>query len=322
MVKNKIKEKLYPVYLLRGSDSLTKSEYVESLKNRVSENYPDFECITFYGGQQNTEEIINEIISPGLFAPYKIIKVKEADKLLKKGSSFRKFLVEYSKKEAHDSILILTTAKERLDIKGEIKSCDFKAPYQDKMPSWIISRAKKMGKQITPEAASLLAFKCGRNLFAADAELKKIIISFPLKKRVGTEEVKDVTGAYKKDDIFGYLDSLMNSDIDKALKILKNLLDFGDEPLRIIAMINWKLKQMIEARILMDRGCSEEDIINRMKLRPAFRYRGICFKLKKFSLKKLSRGYELLKEADLKLKSTGSEGRLVLEKFTFELLCC
>lgn len=314
----------HPVYILSGDNHLSKSEFKEKLSSQIKKSYGSVEHIFFYASEDAPEDIINEVLSSSLFNKHKIIFVAQAEKLItKKNQEIVEFIKNYSKRKEYPSTLILITEDKKISLLGKLPGKNFKTIYESKMPSWIMTRMRSMGKQINNDAAQFIAFRCGRNLQAVSAELQKLILAYPGKKRITLDDVKGYIGTYQKNDIFGYLDAVMDLDRKKALATLDNLIEFGEEPLKIVSMLKWKLQQMITAKFLMQKGLSEKNIITKMKLKPAFLYRGMCRKLEKFSIDKLILGYEDLKETDIKLKSSGSANKkLLLEKFSLSLLTC
>jgi DNA polymerase-3 subunit delta len=312
-------EKITPVYILCGNDDFTKNKTEDEIQEKLTKEYGNCERVILNGQRDSVRDIIEESLGATLFSPVKLLIIRNADKILNK--EFKTFLTGFSERKDPPSILIIESREKSVAGLKDIPSHRIDVPYENKLPAWISQELSVKGKKISFEAASLLVFLCGRNLSYLSRELEKLAAAYPDKTSYDTEDVRTVTGAHKKNDIFAYLNALVDGDEKKSLLLLDNLLSYGAEPLQIIGMLKWKFQQMIAARMLMDKGRKENEIIRLMKLQPAFLYKGFTGRLKKFPLNKLLDNYDSLYRADTELKTGSADKSLVLEKFTLKFFC-
>lgn len=317
ILRDILDEEIKPVYIFTGNDGYTKEKLAKEIEKKLTEKYGSCNFVTFDGKENTAQEIIAEASNSSLFTSIGLIIVKRGDILLS-DESFKKFLEDFFQKDNPPNIVIIETEKERAFKK--LKQDKINTPYENQLPGWIKKSFSSKGKHITDDAANLLAFYCGRNLFNITREIEKIITAYPDKETYHIEEVRNIAGSHKKDDIFGYLNALVDGNEKKSLVLLEDLLKFGTEPIQIVGMLKWKLQQMITARALMEKGLNEKDILEKMNLMPRFFYRGFCSKLKKYPRAKLLENYNRLFETDLELKTASTDKFLHLEKFTFQFL--
>ncbi len=314
ILRDILDEEVKPVYIFSGDDTYTKRRLEKEIEKKLIKKFGSCSVIILDGKEDNPRKIIDESSNSTLFASITLIIVKRGDIPLA-DENFMGFLERIGRMHSLTNIIIVETEKE---IK-KLKSFKIDTPYENQLPAWIKKNLNSKGKRISDDAANLLVFYCGRNLFNITRELEKIITAYSDKKSYCIEDVKDIAGAHKRDDIFGYLKALETADEKKSLQLLENLLRFGAEPIQIVSMLRWKLQQMITARALMKKGLDEKEIIAKMNLRPYF-YRGFCSRLKRFTIEKLLKNYDRLCEIDLELKTTSTDKILLLEKFTFQFL--
>jgi DNA polymerase-3 subunit delta len=314
--KKILSDKIEPVYIFAGTDTYTKEKIEKEIESRLQKQYGNCEVVSMDAKTHEPNAIMSEILNSTLFSNIKLVKIKNGDTLLS-NDSFKDFIIDFYDTENPPSIVVLETEKSKKIKKLTIHKID--TPYDNQIPNWIRENMQSYGKYITDDAANLLAFYCGRNLHNISSEIKKIITAHPDKETYHIEEIRSISGSYKNDDIFAYLNALEASDEKKSLLFLNNLLKFGTEPVQIVAMLKWKIQQMIVARTLMDQGLKEREIIQKMKLLPYF-YKGFCMKLKKFTAKKLLESYDSLCSLDMDLKSSSTDKFLLLENFTFQFL--
>lgn len=305
-----------PVKVLFGSDSYTKDLLEDRAVREVEKAYGGCEVFKFDGLSDTASDLLDELLNISLFSPAKVLILRNAEKIL--DNEFKAFLKEYSKKENITSFLIIELDKMPAALRA-LPSQKLDPPYENKMPDWILSEASSKNINMSRDAAELLFFYCGRDLRLIVSELKKLSAAFPEKKLITVENVKSVASSHFSDDMFGYIDALIDGD-KKALLLLENLLKYNTEPLNIAGALKWKLQQMLTVRMLMNKGGRESDIIKKAALRPPFMYRGFCRRVERFSLERLLQLYDELQKTDLKMKSLPVGRRLLIEEFSFKFL--
>jgi len=214
---------------------------------------------------------------------------------------------------------------------------------KDRMLEAAGSVLRRRGKSMDPEAMIALGRKTGFELRKSMAELEKIIAYTGERKRIEEADVEDVVGRTKEDSIFELTASLTAKNPSQALLTLKDLLDQGVHPLVILAMITREMRFLLHASLLLatgrfDRFDPRMDFSrfqttvmpvvkdwssaggNRLELtsqHPYVIYNAFRFS-ERFSGEELVRHLEALLDADLALKTTGQDPRLVLERL---ILC-
>ncbi|GEM_PF-2452684 len=311
--------KIGPIYILSGDDYYSKEKFIKKIESEIKNKHGDCEKSVLDSDSISVDEVKSQLSTASLFSKGRIVIVKNADSLFRK--KFKSFLNNYIRKKNPASIGVFETER----VPGKVKDIQvkkFRAPYESKMPSWIKNEVKEKGKAITYDAAKLLTFYCGRNLHNTAAEIDKIFTAYPFEESYGIKHVRNIAASHKKDDIFGFLDALVDRDKKKALLLLDNILRYGQpgEPIKITSMIKWKMQQIIGARALTSKGASEREIIKSLNLKPAFLYKGFCRKINRFSLNSLYFLYDKLCKLDISIKSSTVDEKILLEEFIFRFL--
>ena len=306
------------LYILAGTDDYSKSAMETKIENRLRKDSDSCDVVVLDATQTDARSVMYEASNPGLFAERTLMIVRRADSLLSE-ESFIDFLRDFTKKDG-PNVLVIETQASTAKIR-KLRPVKMDLPYENQLPGWITGQFRSNGKSITDDAANLLALLCGRNLLSLSSEIDKILTAYPDEKRYGFEHVSEIAGPHKKDVIFGYLDALLEGNQKKASLLLTELLHFKTEPVQIVGMIRWRVQQMITARYYMDRGIGEANIIKKMKLSP-YLYRGFCSKLRKYPIRKLLAGYDLLHKTDLQIKNSTQDKAVLLQMFTLKFLTC
>lgn len=140
----------------------------------------------------------------------------------------------------------------------------------------------------------------------------KVSLSSPLVKRVRRQGGRIFGFAEKiPQNIFPFLDALGRKDEGYSFLELDRLLQQGSEPVYILTMIVYHLRNL--ARVLFDPQESKKG------LHP-FVYKKTAAQAKNFSPEEITRLYDRAFYADLALKTSVQDGRLILSRLVAEMV--
>ena len=203
------------------------------------------------------------------------------------------------------------------------------------------------GKSLTDDAWSLLGKKTGFNLRQATNALEKLILHAGERRVIAGEDVAALIGKTREDSVFQLTAALAEKNMALGLAILDELMVRGTPPLMILAMLARELRFLLQAKILllygplggfdakMDFSAFQGRMYPRLKTLSASSGSGqrgielagqhpyVIFQTLKnvgrFSYGLLVGCLESLAEADLQMKSTGKNPRLLLERFILKI---
>ncbi len=183
------------------------------------------------------------------------------------------------------------------DPRGRVIAFDFPQSLRD----WLVNRAAAHGAQIESPAAQLLAQRIGEDLTLADSELAKLAAFTNCERPIQAEDVKLLTPYTPEASIFEMVDAMGQRDGQRALRLLRQLLESGDEPLRVFGMIVRQYRMLIQMREYLDRGGRPHQAWQVLGLNE-FVARKIAEQARHYSLRLLERIYRRLLETDLAMK--------------------
>ena len=99
---------------------------------------------------------------------------------------------------------------------------------------------------------------------------------------------------------------------------LSQLMQTGEPPLKILAMITSQFRLLTKARSFSDQGMRGESIKRALKM-PDFIWRKLSPQVHKFSREQLDRCFQLLLQADLALKTQAVSKKVILERLIMDL---
>jgi DNA polymerase III subunit delta len=279
--------------------------------------------------------ILDEVRTPSMFAPKKLVVVDPADLLFKKADSEmderrlgnRELLENYLEAPSDFATLVLVVASwpkttrlhKALDKVGAIRWCESIKPQQ--APPWIVSRAKNAyGKAIDPAAATRLADLIGPDLQRLDNELAKLSLYQPDNPAITVQAVDALVGFQHEQEIWDMINALASRDAATALKKINEIWSPGSkiEYTATGAVFSW-LHQVIRARELVDRRLPDAVIGRELKIWPPDRAQKVLALARSWGLSGAARWSAAMLQMDVANKSSLGEPRRNLEKFVVQI---
>lgn len=200
-------------------------------------------------------------------------------------------------------------------------SCVNFVPEKITLQNELTDYAKKnFGKTLDKNLATELMSRCQnhsvRELFN---EVKKIC-EFETEKTITQKSISVTNESKEKIKIFALPKLILSGETAKAVNMLNDILEQGEEPIAIVSVISGEYIDMFRVKALVNRGKS-------IALLPEiFDYKSKEFRIKNAerncknrSLKDIKKDLRLITEADKKLKSTNISPKLILNELVVKL---
>jgi DNA polymerase-3 subunit delta len=126
---------------------------------------------------------------------------------------------------------------------------------QDETIARVKTRLEREGFSIEPDALDLLLDSVGTQLIDLANELDKIMLSSGDTTTITRDTVAAVVGKYRTENLFGFLDRIGKSDQRDIVYRLNRVLDGGEEPVFVLAMLLRRVLQLLYVNLLFgERG--------------------------------------------------------------------
>ncbi|MEE8637684.1 MAG: DNA polymerase III subunit delta [Candidatus Margulisiibacteriota bacterium] len=301
------------IYLFFGEEEFLIQEKVEEFKKSIVN--PSWNLEQIDGQEPDQERIVSALQTNPLLGGEKLVIIKHADLKLKEWEDLAPSL------EAVPSgitVIFWAGAVDKrakfyklIDRIGEV--CEFK-PFaeweQDQVVSWIVRRARSLGKEIGNPAALSLQEICGNSLFKLASEIDKLITFVGEKRSIGEEDVAALASPGEISN-FALSEAVATKDLKKALSAFRILYKNRGDFFQLLSLLATQYRIMLQIKNLAEKNSKK--IAQVLGASPYF-VRKCMEKTKYFKEEELRGNLELLLDADLRLKS----GESLLS--TFELL--
>ena len=316
--------KWHPVYFLYGEEDFFQRELVTALTRRwITPDNRDFNLETFEAKASSVQEWIGACKTLSFFGGEKLVIVRGLDEFKWDDANVPP-LLDYASNPVPDACLVLTARKadrKRKIYKGltKIKGAgECTAPKEGALIPWLRNRAKESERTLSAGAARLMIERVGLKPGQLAGELEKVITFAGQAKSIDEKAVMEVVGETRLENIFAMTDALKSKNTAQALKVLRNQLAHGEEPIKLLGTISWQFRLIWEVKHHQTTGTPPSRIAQTMGIQPflaeqAMRYTG------KFSEGQLRDGFRSLFKADRELKGSGKAPEGILETLVLNL---
>ncbi len=328
-VLNQLQEgRLFPFYLFYGESEFR----LEKVLRRIREEFVgggarDFNIHVFYGnkgeqgGTVGPGEIMDTVRSLPFMSPRRLVIIRRVEEF--PPSTLEDFL-PYFDDPVETSCLIFVSTKPDFrkrfykHLKGLGRAVNFRKLYDNEVIPWIKRTAKELGLNIEHQACAQLQEIVGPRMRDLYSELEKLALCYG-QKTIGVAEVKDSAIHSRIYTIFELMDAVSSKEAAEALLVLNKFLEEEgqDGPLRVLGMLNRQIQLLWKAKAVVDGGGKGDVVTKKLGLKP-FQANKLTPQVKHWSLADLEEAFQVLYEADGRLKS-GAQGRLILEEVMLTL---
>lgn len=193
-------------------------------------------------------------------------------------------------------------------------------PLQPKeLPAWIREHLKSLETDIDQIAMRELIELVAGDLLTLTNELNKLAAAALPARRITAEMVERLVRRSREHMNWDLTDSIVSRDRHKALRVLRNFLDDGVEPVLLTGVIAGTYRRMALAKEMLVRGASAGQIFSDVRV-PAFKQRDYLAMLHRIDSHQLANMIQRIAETDVAIKTSKATPRLQMEMLVCELM--
>ncbi|QQE73116.1 DNA polymerase III subunit delta [Brevibacillus composti] len=319
-----------PIYVLYGPESFLAEEFMTLAKREmIDPAYADLNLSVYDCMETPLAEILQDAETLPFLGEHRLVIARQAYFLTgskpptKLENSDTSGLLPYLEEPPSYTTLILCTEADKLDERKKlVKSLQQKArmlafqPLRDaELYAWVERQAEKYQASIQRPQAARLVERVGGELRLLDKELEKLALYAGREGGVITDEVIDkLASRTLEQDVFALIESIAAGRLDKALRMLYDCLQTGEEPIRLLALMARQFRLLLHIRQWGPRGYSQQQLAGMLKVHP-YAVKKAGEQARHFSEASLRRLLAILAEEDFRMKSGQVDKRLALELF-------
>jgi DNA polymerase III delta subunit len=291
-------------YVVVGDDPHLTDVAVDKLLKGLSET-----SVNQFGPADEIENILQAISTPSMFDDRRTIVVREVEKL--PADSQRKLIACLEHPEP-DATLVLVGSKMPAQMisaarkSGHVIEVE-KGKRKDLFP-WVKQQAAAKGLHMSGDAMNALVDVVGEQRMALSQAIEELSLAMPPGSRITPKEIAGQFSGRADVKLFGFIDAVAQKQGPAALESLHYLVAQGEAP----TMLFWNLTRHF--RQLLVAAESSPKQVAKLLGKPDWLAEKLCRQARGFGQEALIEAYQVLAEADLKVKSSEEPEGLTLER--------
>ena len=339
---------LRPGYVLAGDEAFLLDRCRAAvLKGFVSDEMRDF-CLSDLDLNGTTIfEVLDRAQTPSLMAPFQLIFVRNLRQLYTRGAKKDEFaaLDRYFRSPNPQALLIFVA--DFVHIPADIRRMDMedknrferlretlgehcgvvelaRVNEEDAM-RWTVSTAQQADTRMEPDAARELVDALGADMMMISSELEKLLLYTFGRGRITLGDVETMVLGAKQRSLYELTDAISAHDRVRAIALLHGLLNSSDagedSGIGHLYMLARTFRQML---VILEKNVRDSRAIWQALWQgfrmPPFAADDLIRQARRYkSRRELTRALRLVARADLELRSSPPDKRLVLERLVYEL---
>jgi DNA polymerase-3 subunit delta len=315
------------LYFLHGPEEFMKREFLRELTHAVlPEGDRTFNLDILYGDEFDAQSFDERLQAFPLFSARRLVVLRNFDAL---STSLRERVIERVASLPDGLVLVIESGQEKLETAAHKRLAEvaartgvvhaFAGLDEAETLERVLARFRREEYRLDPDALDLLIESVGTTLIDLANEVDKILLAAGETKHVTRELVASVVGKYRTVTLFSLLDSAGSSAPATVLPRLATLLESGEEPVFLVAMLLRRVVSLMEVqRVVSERGravSTDRALADSIAATPSPYFAG---RLREQAARIPARTLESLlanlRWADLRLKTTSLDARCVIEE--------
>jgi DNA polymerase III subunit delta len=292
-------------------------------------------------------EVLDRAQTPSLMSPFQVIFVRNVRQLYTRGAKKDEFaaLERYFKSPNPQALLIFVadfiripsdTRRMEMDDKNRFERLtetlgehcgmvELARVNEEDAMRWAVATAQQQETKLEPDAARELADALGADMMLIASELEKLLLFTFGRGRITLGDVETMVLGAKQRSLYELTDAISQHNRVRALALLDGLLNSSDagEDAAIghLYMLARTFRQML---VILEKNVRDSRAIWQALWQgfrmPPFAADDLIRQARRYkSRRELTRALRLIARADLELRSSPPDKRLVLERLVYEL---
>ncbi len=339
---------LSPGYVLLGDETFLYDKCRSAiLRAFVPEELRDF-CLSDLDLAQNSIfEILDRAQTPSLMSPFQVIFVRNLRTLYQRGAKKDEFaaLAKYFRSPNPQAVIIFVADFVRIPSDVRRMEMDDKNRYEriketlgehctvvelarvneEDAMRWVGATAQQQGVKVDPDAAHELVDALGADMMLIASEMDKLLLYVPPRPSITLGDVETMVLGAKQRSLYELTDAISLHETARALVLLQGLLNSSDagEDAAIghLYMLARTFRQML---VILEKNVRDSRAIWQALWQgfrmPPFAADDLIKQARRYKgRRELTRALRLVARADLELRSSPPDKRLVLERLVYDL---
>ena len=292
-------------------------------------------------------EVLDRAQTPSLMAPFQVIFIRNVKQLYTRGAKKEEFaaLDRYFRSPNPQALLVFLAdflripsdiRRMEMDDKNRFERLtetlgqhcgmvELARVHEDDAMRWTVTTAQEGGARMEPEAVRQLVDALGADMMLISSELEKLLLYTLGRGHITLGDVETMVLGAKQRSLYELTDAISSRDRVRALALLHGLLNSSeageDAAIGHLYMLARTFRQML---VILEKNVRDSRAIWQALWQgfrmPPFAADDLIRQARRYkSRRELTRALRLVARADLELRSSPPDKRLVLERLVYDL---
>jgi DNA polymerase III subunit delta len=340
--------RLKPGYVLAGDELFLQERCRQAVvKAFVPDDLRDFCLSDLDLSSMSIFEVLDRAQTPSLMAPFQVLMVRNVRQLYTRGAKKDEFaaLDRYFRSPNPQALLIfiadflrIPSDTRRMDMEHKSRferlnetlgehcgMVELARVNEEDAMRWIVATAQEAGAKVDPDAARELVDALGADMMCISSELEKLMLYAIGRGRITLGDVETMVLAAKQRSLYELTDAISSRNKARAIALLHGLLNSSDgaedSAIGHLYMLARTFRQML---VILEKNVRDQRAIwgalwQGFRI-PPFAADDLIQQARRYkSRRDLTRALRLIARADLELRSSPPDKRLVLERLVYDL---
>lgn len=322
------KNDLARVYLFTGPEEYIKREALQALRNQLLP--PGLETLndaTLEG--VTAQQITDNAETMPMMCDRRMLTVRDWAPLLPAKSKNEESEVAWMQKwldNPPESCIVIFYMRSEFDgrkkmstlLKKKATVVNFDLLSDPELVKWCAGHLKSLNKKISAAAVSTLTFMAGRELTRLCTELDKLTAYVGDRSEITPRDVQAIVSASLEYNVFELMNALLSGDLSKSQATVNSILQGGQNPIGILAMLTRQVRQMTHIKCALDASVPLQTVQEQLKMHP-YAAKQTALQCKKCSAEWLTNLYEACVNADFEVKSGRLRDQAALDSIMMKI---
>lgn len=267
-----------PVYLFTGPEEYVKCEALQALRDKLLP--PGLEALndaTLDGA--TAQQITDAAQTLPMMCDRRIVTVRDWAPLLpgkaKNEEAEAERLMKWLENPTESCALVFYMTAEidgrkklAATLKKKAVPVVFDLLSEAELAKWCARRLKPLGKKIPGRAVSTLTYMAGRELTRLGGELDKLAAYAGDRAEITEDDILAVVPPSLEYNVFELLNGLLAGNLKKGQQTVNSLLQGGQSPMGILAMLTRQARQLAHMKCALDAGYPIQRVQDQLKMHP------------------------------------------------------
>jgi DNA polymerase-3 subunit delta len=316
IINNLKKDNISSLYLFTGNEEYIFNILIKQIKQKfMDSSLETFNFNKFQGEDMLTESFTNAVQTLPLGAPKRVILVQDSDKYFKTLSkSAIEDVLKVIRNIPAETIIIFSTPNsidKRSKIYKTLKKhgdiLELNKITRKELFQWI---KRKLDRELISYKPSNIEYLINESMYFEiekltiediDNYINQIIYLINENKTISNYDISSVLPNSMTNNTFKIIDNINSNQRTKAIQILEQMIQSGEEPLRVFGLLCRETRLLLEVKFLINNNLSEKQIAKKLNLHP-YVCKNFYSKTKKYDISTLKKFHIDITDIDFQIK--------------------